>query len=70
MRVLTDSQLVVKQVESAYRVREPVMAKYLAKLYEIIQGFHKVDIRQLPRSENAKADTLSKLASSNSVAIS
>ena len=38
------------------------MAKYLEKVKEIILTFDSFDIRQIPRSKNARADLLSKLA--------
>ena len=39
------------------------MQKYLAKVRDALMGFSKFEIRYIPREENARADILSKLAS-------
>ena len=38
------------------------MAKYLEKVKELTPAFSSFNIRQIPRSENTRADLLSKLA--------
>ncbi|KAL0295114.1 UNVERIFIED_CONTAM: hypothetical protein Sradi_6851500 [Sesamum radiatum] len=59
-----DSQLVVKQVEGTYEVKEESMIQYLQQIANLKTKFHHFQIIQIPREENAKADSLSKLASS------
>ncbi|KAL0447890.1 UNVERIFIED_CONTAM: Ribonuclease HI, partial [Sesamum latifolium] len=59
-----DSQLVVKQVEGAYEAKEENMIQYLQQIADLKTKFHHCQIIQIPREENAKADSLSKLASS------
>ncbi|KAL0454620.1 UNVERIFIED_CONTAM: hypothetical protein Slati_0801200 [Sesamum latifolium] len=60
----SDSQLVVKQVEGAYEAKEENMIQYLQQIADLKTKFHHFQIIQIPREENAKADSLSKLASS------
>ena len=65
IRVRSDSQLVVYQVRGEYEAKEEVMKKYLAKVQEAIKLFDLFEIERVPRSQNKRADALSKLASSS-----
>ncbi|XP_027120541.2 uncharacterized protein [Coffea arabica] len=65
IKVRSDSQLVVLQVRGEYEAKEEVMKKYLAKVQEAIALFDTFEIEQVPRSQNKRADALSKLASSS-----
>ncbi|KAL0416680.1 UNVERIFIED_CONTAM: hypothetical protein Slati_3499900 [Sesamum latifolium] len=58
-----DSQLIVKQVEGTYEAKEESMIQYLQQITDLKTKFHHFQIIQIPREENAKADSLSKLAS-------
>ncbi|KAL0448537.1 UNVERIFIED_CONTAM: hypothetical protein Slati_1410100 [Sesamum latifolium] len=60
----SDSQLVVKQVEGTYEAKEESMIQYLQQIADLKTKFHHFQIIQIPREENAKANSLSKLASS------
>ncbi|KAL0421268.1 UNVERIFIED_CONTAM: hypothetical protein Slati_3149700 [Sesamum latifolium] len=60
----SDSQLVVKQVEGTYEAKKENMIQYLQQIADLKTKFHHFQIIQIPREENAKADSLSKLASS------
>ncbi|KAL0355344.1 UNVERIFIED_CONTAM: hypothetical protein Sradi_3981300 [Sesamum radiatum] len=60
----SDSQLVVKQVEGTYEAKEKSMIQYLQQISDLKAKFHHFQIIQIPEEENAKADSLSKLASS------
>ncbi|KAL0426453.1 UNVERIFIED_CONTAM: hypothetical protein Slati_2820100 [Sesamum latifolium] len=60
----SDSQLVVKQVEGTYEAKEENMIQYLQQIADLKTKFHHFQIIQISREENAKADSLSKLASS------
>ncbi|KAL0449679.1 UNVERIFIED_CONTAM: hypothetical protein Slati_1524300 [Sesamum latifolium] len=60
----SDSQLIVKQVEGTYEAKEESMIQYLQQITDLKTKFHHFQIIQIPREENAKADCLSKLASS------
>ncbi|KAL0445582.1 UNVERIFIED_CONTAM: Ribonuclease HI [Sesamum latifolium] len=59
----SDSQLIVKQVEGAYKAKEESMIQYLQQITDLKTRFNYFQIIQIPREENAKADCLSKLAS-------
>ncbi|KAL0367560.1 UNVERIFIED_CONTAM: hypothetical protein Sradi_3646100 [Sesamum radiatum] len=60
----SDSQLVVKQVEDTYEAKEESMIQYLQQIADLKTKFHHFQIIQIPREENGKADSFSKLASS------
>ncbi|KAL0373856.1 UNVERIFIED_CONTAM: Gag-Pol polyprotein [Sesamum radiatum] len=60
INVCTDSQLVAMQVEGSYETREQTMVQYLKKVKELVAQFDKCVIQQIPRTENERADVLSK----------
>ncbi|XP_077242600.1 uncharacterized protein LOC143883127 [Tasmannia lanceolata] len=64
LRAHNDSQLVTNQVLGEYEARESKMSKYLTKVKTLAQMFKRFEVVKVPRTENAKADTLSRLASS------
>ncbi|XP_056685866.1 uncharacterized protein [Spinacia oleracea] len=64
--VLSDSQLIVSQVKGEYEAKDDAMIKYLEKVHQETQQLTSFEIQHIPRSENSKTDTLSKLASSAS----
>ncbi|XP_056697559.1 uncharacterized protein [Spinacia oleracea] len=64
--VLSNSQLIVSQVKGEYEAKDDAMIKYLEKVRQEVQQLSKFEIQHIPRSENNKADALSKLASSAS----
>ncbi|GJZ62854.1 reverse transcriptase domain-containing protein, partial [Tanacetum coccineum] len=58
-----DSRLVANQVNGTYVAKEADMIRYLEKVRTLTSSFKAFSIRQIPRSENKKADALSKIAS-------
>nr|GEU94747.1 reverse transcriptase domain-containing protein [Tanacetum cinerariifolium] len=58
-----DSRLVANQVNEMYVAKEADMIRYLEKVRALTSSFKAFSIRQVHRSENKKADALSKLAS-------
>ncbi|GAV81691.1 RVT_3 domain-containing protein, partial [Cephalotus follicularis] len=58
----SDSQLVVGRVSGEYEAREDTMAKYLAHVQSLKSTFQVFRVLKVPRAENARADHLSKLA--------
>nr|GEU62287.1 reverse transcriptase domain-containing protein [Tanacetum cinerariifolium] len=60
-----DSRLVANQVNGTYVAKEVDMICYLEKVKTLTNSFKAFSIRQVPRSENKKADTLSKIASTS-----
>ncbi|KAL0385967.1 UNVERIFIED_CONTAM: Ribonuclease HI [Sesamum radiatum] len=59
----SDSQLVVRQANGEYEAKEESMVKYLHQIEELKTRFKSFKLRQIPREENIKAQSLSKLAS-------
>ncbi|XP_010679433.1 uncharacterized protein LOC104894800 [Beta vulgaris subsp. vulgaris] len=62
----TDLQLVSGQLRGEFEVTEANMIKYVEKTKELIAQLSHFEVQAIPRAENMKADTLSKLASSDS----
>nr|AAM74243.1 Putative retroelement [Oryza sativa Japonica Group] len=62
--VLGDSQLVVNQVCKEYRCSDPEMDAYVRQVRRMERHFDGIELRHVPRRDNAVADELSRLASS------
>ncbi|GJX40553.1 reverse transcriptase domain-containing protein [Tanacetum coccineum] len=60
-----DSRLVANHVNGSYVVKESGMVQYLKKVKTLASNFKEFSIKQVPRSENKKADALSKIASTS-----
>ncbi|GJX49470.1 reverse transcriptase domain-containing protein [Tanacetum coccineum] len=60
-----DSRLVANQVNGTYVAKETDMVRYLEKVKTLTSSFKAFSIKQVPRSENKKADALSKIASTS-----
>ncbi|GKB87023.1 reverse transcriptase domain-containing protein [Tanacetum coccineum] len=60
-----DSRLVANQVSGSYVSKESGMVQYLEKVKTLTSNFKEFSIKQVPRSENKKADALSKIASTS-----
>ncbi|GJQ94179.1 reverse transcriptase domain-containing protein [Tanacetum coccineum] len=65
VHVSVDSKLVANQVLGTYVAKEENMIKYLEKVKSLVSGFTNFSISQVPRSQNKKADALSKIASTS-----
>ncbi|XP_071919058.1 uncharacterized protein [Coffea arabica] len=63
--VNSDSQLVICQIRGEYEVREEVMQRYLSRARQLIAYFESFEIQRIPRSQNKRADALSRLASTS-----
>ncbi|GJV82093.1 reverse transcriptase domain-containing protein [Tanacetum coccineum] len=60
-----DSCLVANQVNGTYVAKEADMIHYMEKVRTLTSGFKAFSIKQVLRSENKKADALSKIASTS-----
>ncbi|GKB66774.1 reverse transcriptase domain-containing protein, partial [Tanacetum coccineum] len=60
-----DSRLVANQVNGSCVAKESGMVQYLNKVRALAKSFKEFSIKQIPRSENKKADALSKIASTS-----
>ncbi|XP_071727552.1 uncharacterized protein [Rutidosis leptorrhynchoides] len=62
LQAFIDSQLVANQVIGTFEARQSSIQQYLVKTKELIEGFNSFAIEHVRRSQNKKADALSKLA--------
>ncbi|XP_077249166.1 uncharacterized protein LOC143888607 [Tasmannia lanceolata] len=65
LRVHNDSQLIVGQVNGLCEAKELRMLKYLEKVREKLKQFQMVEVVQISRTMNTRANALSKLAASD-----
>jgi ribonuclease HI len=63
VKICKDSQLVASQVTGEFQVREEHLQEYVLQVQAKMKEFDFVDIVHVPREQNARADILSKLAS-------
>ncbi|XP_073105903.1 uncharacterized protein [Elaeis guineensis] len=62
LRIHSDSQLIVGQVQGEYEAWELNMIKYLQNVKDFAFNFTTISIQQILRAENVQADLFSKLA--------
>ena len=62
LKVYSDSQLVVRQIEDTYEAKSETMVLYLQKVRDLLKKFVLVQVKHIPRTENSRADALAKLA--------
>ncbi|XP_027171595.1 uncharacterized protein LOC113771181 [Coffea eugenioides] len=65
IHVRSDSQLVVRQILGEYEARDETMQLYLSKVHQLTAYFESFEIQRIPRSQNKRADALSRLASTS-----
>jgi ribonuclease HI len=59
---LLDSELIVRQMNGEYRVRDPKMQKLHAEVSRRLTRFTEARFRHVPRAENKRADALANQA--------
>ena len=57
-----DSELVVRQLERRYRVRNPRLQPMFARVSELARRFDEFDVDSIPRAMNKRADELANQA--------
>jgi ribonuclease HI len=62
VQILSDSELVVRQLSGRYRVRSPALAALHRDALTRMRRFDRVSIRHVPRAENRGADALANRA--------
>jgi len=62
MEVFLDSELLVKQMNRQYRVKDQELALLFVKVYNAVLGFNKVIFKHIKREYNIEADKLVNLA--------
>ena len=65
--VRMDSQLIVRQINGVYRVKEPSLLKQFVKVNNLKASFSKIIFNHIPRSENKEADKLANEAMDEAV---
>ncbi|MCH94258.1 gag-pol polyprotein, partial [Trifolium medium] len=63
LRAMSDSQLVTNQFSGEFQTKEPQLIKYVEQVRRLAEGFNTFELVYVPRDQNARADLLSKLAS-------
>jgi len=60
----TDSKLIVGHLNDEFQIKDPTLLQYYDLVRKVVQSaFEQVCIQHIPRSENVRADILSKLVS-------
>nr|XP_009619709.1 uncharacterized protein LOC104111670 [Nicotiana tomentosiformis] len=62
LKLRCDSQLVVNQVTETFKIKEQRLQKYQIEIYKLLSEFDECQLDQIPRAQNAEADSLAKLA--------
>ena len=62
LEVLSDSELLVRQLAGEYQVKADHLRPLHAEAKELLRGFPDVELRHIPREENAQADAMSNRA--------
>ncbi|XP_071740189.1 uncharacterized protein [Rutidosis leptorrhynchoides] len=62
LQAFVDSQLIANQVLGIFEARQPTIQLYMSKVRELVESFKSFTIKHVRRSQNKKADALSKLA--------
>ncbi|XP_077219762.1 uncharacterized protein LOC143853952 [Tasmannia lanceolata] len=64
LKAYCDSQLVANQIQGTYKARDERMIKYLSQARQLSSKFKSFEVVRIPRTDNTKADVLSKLGAS------
>ena len=57
-----DSELIVKQLTREYKIKDKKLASLFIKVWNLSQGFKKINFFYIPREKNKEADWLVNLA--------
>jgi len=63
LEIRSDSQVVVGDIKGRYEAQGDKMIKYLIKVQSFLTHFDRMVITQIPRNDNARADSLARLGS-------
>jgi ribonuclease HI len=58
LELVGDSELIVRQVRGEYRVKDAALKELHAQVIATLKDFDRWTIRNVPREENARADSL------------
>lgn len=60
--VRTDSELLFRQIQGLYRVKNPNLIPLFQEVTALVKDFSDFQLQHIPRNENKKADRLANLA--------
>jgi ribonuclease HI len=58
VRIRADSQLIVRQLEGRYRVKQPHLRPYFERARELLSEYEDVELAHVRREDNTEADAL------------
>lgn len=58
IHIIGDSQLIIKQVTGAFKVKKPELIKHRDRVLELLKQFEDYTIKWVPRQKNKRADAL------------
>ena len=61
VQIRGDSNLVIRQVQGEYEVKEKRLAMYREKVWKLMRNFEQVAFNHVPRSKNKQMDSLATL---------
>jgi len=56
--IYSDSQLMVRQLNGAYKIKQPHLRSLAGRVHELLQNFPSHEIIHIPREQNREADSL------------
>ncbi len=62
VKIFSDSELLVRQIQGRYRVKDPRLQRFYDQVRDILQSFEAVEIAHVGREMNARADLLANRA--------
>ena len=62
LRVYSDSELMVRQIQGTYKVKSAALKPYYERAKALIQKLERFEIRHVPRERNREADRLANRA--------
>lgn len=62
LSVYLDSELIVRQLNGRYRVKNETLKQLHGKATRLSESFKKLSVKHIPRRQNMKADSLAKKA--------
>lgn len=62
LKVFSDSELIVKQLQGYYRVKNPALARLHRLAIDLLEPLERFEITHIPREENKRADKLANIA--------
>ncbi|MCM8766215.1 MAG: ribonuclease HI family protein [Candidatus Omnitrophica bacterium] len=62
IKINLDSELLVKQIQGEYRVKDPLLRSLFEKLAELLPKFKDIEIKNIPRGKNKEPDRVANQA--------